>query len=176
MTGAKEWETKEIPSVICFSLTSHGEDQWGSDLSPDAIAMVHTKMELEPQSSFVGLDLLVHSFDGMHNLHFERRQQMGSIPGYTDKTAEHIFTAYLSRIFDYLSDAVDVLSNFKDTVLADIVVTVPTVGSRRTPQRICKNQVSDESVNLGLVLCGQECHVSGAYEYGFQQGALPSTP
>lgn len=42
----------KIPSVISYSPSSHvGEQQWGASLSPDAVTMVHTKLELDVQGN-----------------------------------------------------------------------------------------------------------------------------
>jgi hypothetical protein len=118
---------KKIPSVISFSRPSQRrEHQWGSDLSENAIAMVNTKMELEPQSVLSELDLIVHALEGMKNLNMERLKAVGPLPAYTTRSSEQIVTEYLTRVFNYLSEGIEVLRDYKDMVPTDIVVTVPT--------------------------------------------------
>src|SRR6187431_1148701 len=67
--GPRMGNHKKIPSVISFSpSTELDEQQWGIDLSDNAVAMVYTKMELESRSVLSELDLAVRALEGMKNL------------------------------------------------------------------------------------------------------------
>jgi hypothetical protein len=120
---------KKIPSVISFSQPTEAmEQQWGSDLSEDAVAMIHTKLELDVQNVAGELDLMIRALDGMKNFSFQYLRRAGVLPAYTDKSAEQVVTQYLSKVFEYLSRAIEKFSKvLRDQVPVDIVVTVPTV-------------------------------------------------
>jgi hypothetical protein len=165
----------KIPSVISFSLsTEHGEQQWGCDLSENAVAMVHTKLELDPQTVSFELDLLLESLDGMKNLDFEQLKRVGARPAYTTKSAEQIVTEYLSRVFNHLTEYVEDLRVYKDRVPVDIVVTIPTVC-----YLVGRNwnflQCSYSSKHAGLELHSEECDISGCHERWLQREVLSST-
>jgi hypothetical protein len=52
----------KVPSVISYSLkTDKNERQWGSDLSRNAIAMVHTKLQLDVDHTSSELDLILQA-------------------------------------------------------------------------------------------------------------------
>lgn len=118
-----------MPSVISYSeATEFAEQQWGARLSPDAIAMVHTKLELDYQDVPGELDLILESLDGMQNLNFELIKASGGEPSYTYKSAEQIVTDYLRKVFEYLLQSVIVMMEpLRNTMSTDIVVTIPTV-------------------------------------------------
>lgn len=124
----------KIPSVISYSpATNAREQQWGIDLSAEAVAMVYTKLELDLQSVDGELDLLLQAMDGMQDLHFDNIRKQGPLPAYTSKSAEKVVTDYLSRIFEHLSNALQIFpEELKDDLPVDIVVTVPTVGQSRS--------------------------------------------
>jgi len=104
------------------------EQQWGSDLSQGAIAMIHTKLQLDLQDVAGELDLMVHALRGMQDLNFEQLKLMGPLPAYTPKSAEDIVTEYLSRVFEHLLEAIEHFSKeLREQIPVDIVVTVPTV-------------------------------------------------
>ena len=71
--GSRMGNQDKVPSVISYSACSEAqEEQWGSDLSPDAIAMVNTKLELEVQDDKSDeLELILQALDGMHDLNFQ---------------------------------------------------------------------------------------------------------
>jgi len=127
--GLSMGNLKKVPSVISFSQpTDAMEQQWGSDLSEKAVAMIHTKLQLDVQDVAGELDLMVHALEGMKNLNFEHLKEDGVLPAYTGKSAEQIVTEYLSRVFGHLSDAIENFSEeFKAQFPVDIVITVPTV-------------------------------------------------
>lgn len=121
----------KVPSVISYSRASErGEQQWGSSLSADAVAMVHTKLELGIQNVLGELDMTLQILDGMNNLDFDTTfMGKGSqdLPPYSHKSPEEIVTDYLTRVFQWLEQEVEKF----DTVLrkhtsTDIVVTIPT--------------------------------------------------
>jgi len=63
---------ERVPSVISYSPPSHAqEQQWGADLSPNAVAMVHTKLALDIGDTSEELDLILDALDGMKNLQFQ---------------------------------------------------------------------------------------------------------
>lgn len=120
----------KIPSVISYSPAGPvGEQQWGYSLSREAVTMVHTKLELDVQENKSDeLDLLLQVLDGMKNLHFDHVIRSKGYPAYTWKVPEDIVTDYLTKVFEYLEQAV---SNFgpalKDQIPVDIVLTIPVV-------------------------------------------------
>jgi len=122
---------KKVPSVISFSRPTRAkEQQWGSDLSKDAVAMIHTKLQLDLQDVAGELDLIVHALKGMKDLNFGQLKLMGPLPAYTPKSAEDIVKAYLTKVFEYLSEAIEGFSKeLTAQIPVDIVVTVPTVRS-----------------------------------------------
>jgi molecular chaperone DnaK (HSP70) len=128
----------KVPSVISFSAPSRaGEQQWGSDLSADAIAMVHTKLELDLQEVQGELDLMLHALQGMKDLHFDELKKVGALPAYTDQTAEQIVTVYLSRVFEFVSETISDFSRaLLDRIPVVIVITVPTVSHSHPIQSI----------------------------------------
>jgi hypothetical protein len=122
----------KIPSVISYSpASSEEEQQWGASLSPEAIAMVHTKLELDVHDTSEELDSILQAMDGMHNLHFQNVKVTQGLPEYTWKGPEEIVEDYLTKVFDYLLEAVD---DFTDELRAeipvDIVITIPAVCHR----------------------------------------------
>lgn len=127
--GIGQNNTSKVPSVISYSEPSElGEQQWGARISADAIAMVHTKLELDFQPVIGELDLILESLDGMRNLDFTQIKETGGHPPYTYKSAEQIVTDYLTKIFEWLLQAVKKMTKtLRDTISTDIVVTIPTV-------------------------------------------------
>jgi hypothetical protein len=75
----------KIPSVISYSAPGvDDEQQFGYDISPNAITMVNTKLELEPQDERVDeLNLILQVLEGMRNLNFDHVKSIRSFPGYT---------------------------------------------------------------------------------------------
>lgn len=138
ITSVEVWNNamdnhKKVPSVKSYSHPSErGEEQWGSDLSPDAISMVHTKLELHQQNVSDELNLILQALEGMDDLKFDSLKQREVAPGYSDKSAEEIVTDFLVHVFQAFDDAraadlipQDLLSKFPTTIVA----TVPTVRS-----------------------------------------------
>lgn len=124
----------KVPSVITYSLpSSEREQQWGSDLSPEAVAMVHTKLELDVQNVADELDLIIESLEGMKNLHFDHIISSRGFPAYMQKSPEEIVTDYLTKVFQFLLGNVESFaSEWRCNLFTDIVATIPTV-------RLCEN-------------------------------------
>lgn len=120
----------KIPSVYSYSPASPaGEQQWGASLSPDAITMMNTKLELDVQDNKLDeLELILELLHGTKNLGFEHVKASRGYPAYTWKAPEEIVTDYLTQVFQCLDQAVP---NFSSTLRAqipvDIVITVPVV-------------------------------------------------
>lgn len=120
----------KIPSVISYSPTSSvGEQQWGCSLSPRAVTMVHTKLELDVQENKSDeLDLILQVLDGMKNLHFDNVVRSKGLPAYTWKVPEDIVTDYLTKVFEHLEQAVSHFgAELKAQIPVDIVLTIPVV-------------------------------------------------
>ena len=124
----------KIPSVISYSTASDAkEEQWGTDLSPDAVAMIHTKLELDVDDVSEELDFILQALEGMKNLHFQKFIRAGELPDYTDRSSEEIVTNYLEkvveRVWAYMlkSRTVEFSEKLLEQLSTDIVITVPTV-------------------------------------------------
>lgn len=119
----------KIPSVISYSLSSlKGEQQFGASLSPDAVTMVNTKLELEAQDKRLDeLDLIIQLLEGTDDLNFEHVKSAQGYPGYTWKSPEIIVTDYLTKVFEHFEKATDYLAEIRNHCPVDIMVTVPVV-------------------------------------------------
>lgn len=119
----------KIPSVISYSPSSHkGEQQVGASLSPDAVAMVNTKLELEAQDTRLDeLDLIIRTLEGTKNLNFEHVKHAQGYPGYTWKSPDDIVTDYLTKVFEHFERATAYLTEVKDNIPVNIIVTTPVV-------------------------------------------------
>lgn len=118
----------KVPSVISYSPNAHREQQFGASLSPDAVAMVNTKLELEVQDTRLDeLDLIIAVLAGTKNLDFEQVKHAQGNPGYTWKGPEDIITDYLTKVFEHFERATAYLAEIKSNVPVDIIVTVPVV-------------------------------------------------
>jgi hypothetical protein len=129
--GPKMGNHHQIPSVFSYSPASAaGEQQWGASLSPDAVTMVNTKLELDVQDSKLDeLELMLQVLDGTKNLSFENVKASKGFPEYPCKSPEDIVTDYLTQVFQCLNQAI---ADFGPDLIAqipvDIVITVPLVG------------------------------------------------
>ncbi|KAF2117305.1 hypothetical protein BDV96DRAFT_571885 [Lophiotrema nucula] len=125
--GGNMGNTVKIPSVISYTpcIAAHIE-QFGSDLSDDAITMVNTKLELDPQETRMEeLDLILQVLDGMKDLKFEYIKESHGYPSYTWKGPEEIITDYLSKVFKKFEMATEQINEIKVAVPVDIIITVP---------------------------------------------------
>lgn len=150
ITSLQNWTSKmnnrqKVPSVISYARTSEGEAQWGSDISKNAITMVNTKLELQPQETrFEELDLTFHALKNMGFLSFDHVQKSGPDPAYTSKEPRDIITDYLTRISECYRRAGKVGFLEKAiTTSVDVVVTVPVVC-----ETLCR--CSLEFANIGV--------------------------
>ena len=119
----------KIPSVISYSLcSSRQEQQWGTDLSPRAIAMVHTKLQLDVNEPSGELDLILQALDGMRNLDIQYIISSGGAVDYPREGPEEIVEDYLMRIFTCVLNAIARFTEaWRMTIPVDIVVTIPAV-------------------------------------------------
>ena len=124
----------KVPSVYSYTPKVGAEQNWGSSLGPNAIAMIHTKLELDVQSVSDELDFILKTLQGMKNLHFEegvvQADESGKI--YPDKSSEDVVTDYMEELFKYVMQEEflkkrEVRSVVLKKVSTDIVITVPTV-------------------------------------------------
>jgi hypothetical protein len=124
----------KVPSVISYSAPSlKGEQQWGSSLSEDAVAMVHTKLELELNDITKELDSTIQALNGMQNLRFQDLKSStseGRFLGYTHKGPEEIISDYLNKVLQYLRKDLSPFAELvSDALATDLVVTIPAVSS-----------------------------------------------
>jgi len=120
----------KIPSVISYSpSTDAGELQWGASISPNAVTMFNTKLELDVQDNKSDeLDLVLAVLDGVDDLNFEAVKASASAPEYPPKTPEQIVADYLTRVFEHLShEFEDIGSHLRRQLQVDVVVCVPVV-------------------------------------------------
>jgi hypothetical protein len=129
--GLQMLNEPKVPSVISYSPPSQKrEQQWGKSLSPNAVTMVHTKLELDVDEVRDELELILAALDGTKNLSFSplRDCENGGRPAYTHYSAEKIITDYLKHVFKYLDGIIDSFSpEVRAIIPTDIVITVPTV-------------------------------------------------
>ena len=125
---------EKIPSVMSYSPASNKlERQWGSSLSSNAVAMVHTKLALDIHDNSGELDLILEALDGMHDLEFQYIRACRGFPPYPSKRPEEIVEDYLTKVFDAFLEAMP--SRFdggfpkelRERLPVDIVVTIPAV-------------------------------------------------
>jgi hypothetical protein len=128
--GPQMGNHSKIPSVYSYSPAgSAGEQQWGSSLSPDAVTMVNTKMELDVQDNKLDeLELILQVLDGTRNLEFDAVKKSGGYPEYPGKNPEEIVTDYMTKVFQHLNQSFELFgSHLKAQLQVDIVITVPLV-------------------------------------------------
>jgi hypothetical protein len=131
--GQKMFNERKVPSVISY--TPGAEQQWGKDLSSNAIALIHTKLQLDVDSVSGELDFILQALDGMKNLNFGAMIAEGGLPSYTEKSPEQIVQHYLTKLFhgglaNLRRNRVEEFSqrSLSDTP-TDIVITHPSVCS-----------------------------------------------
>ncbi len=127
--GNKMDSADKIPSRISYSPCSAAdEEQFGADISPEGVAMVNTKLELDHQETKLEeLDLIIQVLEGMNDLNFEHVKAAKGYPGYTWKGPEDVVTDYLEKVFVAFENATEKISENKLTVPVDILITVPVV-------------------------------------------------
>ena len=120
----------KIPSVISYSkATDVGERQWGADLSEEAIAMIHTKLELPLSGTSDELDLVLKTLEGVQDLHFSHIKSAGPLPEYPSRKPEDIVSDYIFRVFEVVLDriATEFTPEFRNATPVDVVITMPAV-------------------------------------------------
>jgi molecular chaperone DnaK (HSP70) len=119
----------KIPSVISYSPNSNDEQQWGKSLSPESVAMINTKLELDAQDNKTDeLELILAVLEGMSNLNFQHVRASKGYPEYTWKSPEEIVTDFLSKIYQVVDREVNQFSTeLRAQLPVDIVITVPVV-------------------------------------------------
>jgi hypothetical protein len=134
--GTKMENDEKIPSVLSYSKPSAAkEEQFGANLSNDAVTMVNTKLDLDVQETKLAeLESLIAALEGMKNLQFSNVKKQGGRPGYSWKSAEDIVTDYLEKVFQAFSKFLDKLfrefsPKLKQEVPMDLVITVPVVSA-----------------------------------------------
>jgi len=129
---------EKIPSVISYSPASDKQGrQWGSNLSPNAVAMVHTKVASDIHDNSGELDLILEALDGMHDLKFQYIRAHQGFPPYPWKRPEEIVEDYFTKLFDAFLEAMTrrldggFPQELRDRLPVDIVVTSPAGWSYR---------------------------------------------
>ncbi|KAF2733043.1 hypothetical protein EJ04DRAFT_513478 [Polyplosphaeria fusca] len=136
MASPSENNHDKIPSIISYSNPSVlGEQQFGHSLSPDSVAMIHTKLELDKQSVLGELDLTLECLDGMKNLlfqHIKTERTLRGMPPYTHKKPEKIIEEYLTKVrvrsIEYMDRRFqhDRNGDVRERFETDLILTVPT--------------------------------------------------
>lgn len=130
----QEWTTKmnnyKVPSVYSYSIPKHGEAQWGSDISDDAISMVNVKLDLQPQDTRLAeLESALGVLQGTDNLSFANLCKIGANPAYPTKNPTEIITDYLTKICECVCSTIEPKDLKVTNTPVDLVVTVPVVSS-----------------------------------------------
>ncbi|KAH0556986.1 hypothetical protein GP486_005225 [Trichoglossum hirsutum] len=169
--GSNMGNHNKIPSVISYSPASAaGEQQWGASLSPDAVTMVNTKLELDVQANKLDeLELILQVLDGTRNMGFANVKESQGYPEYTWKGPEEIVTDYLTRVSKCFKQAVSYFgSHLKAKLPVDIVITVPVNWSYRAKNstfRAVKNAGFNEETfpNLNDIVMVSEPEAAAIY-------------
>ena len=157
--GPKMFNDPKVPSVVSY--TPGNEQQWGKDLSSDAIALIHTKLQLDIDSVSGELDFILQALDGMKNLNYNEMIADGGLPSYTEKSPEQIVQYYLTKFFHGGLDNLRAnnVEEFSQRTLndtpTDIVITHPTVRGNSTLS--CNFELTTV---LELVIQSKELNVS----------------
>jgi molecular chaperone DnaK (HSP70) len=143
---------QKIPSVYSYSPpTAANEQQFGYDLSPSAVAMVNTKLELDTQDTKLAeLESLIHALEGMKNLSYANVRRSDGNPGFSWKSSEEIVTDYLTKVFEAFSHYLErVFPKFSGTMKenypVDLVITVPVQWSYKA-----RNSTYRAVINAGF--------------------------
>ena len=118
----------KVPSVYSYALANKGEENWGTDISENAVTMVNTKLELEIRDKRLDeLELTLQLLERTGSLSFGHVRRSGACPEYTWKTPIEIVTDYMTNVCECVVRSLGLGNpvNTKNTI--DIVVTVPVV-------------------------------------------------
>lgn len=126
--GSKMGNQHKLPSVYSYVIATNGEEQWGTDISENAVTMVNTKLELEVQDKKLDeLELTLQVLEGTGNLAFEYVKKSGGHPAYTWKTPTEIVTDYLTKARERVWNALGLDHLVGTNNIVGIIVTVPVV-------------------------------------------------
>jgi hypothetical protein len=119
----------KVPSVISYSKSPYGEQQWGSDISADALCMVHTKLELGIDTTSNELDLLLKTMEGVNGLSFSHLKAVAPIPDFPTQLPQQIVADYIEKAFIAIINFIEkqYTAAFFQTTPVDIVMTMPAV-------------------------------------------------
>ncbi|PVH78397.1 hypothetical protein DL98DRAFT_590324 [Cadophora sp. DSE1049] len=125
--GTKMGNHEKIPSIYSYSPAPNGEEQWGVDVTEDAVTMVNTMMELHVQDDKIDeLELVLQVLNGTCNMDFENIKAQRGYPKYPVKSPNEVVTDFLSKVFQHLSNDLDHFgSHLRALMPVDIVITVP---------------------------------------------------
>jgi hypothetical protein len=125
---------RAIPSVISYSRPDNWSvQQFGSDLSSDAVPMINTRLQLDLGSTMIGgLEALICSLDGMKNLSYAYVKRSSGVPSFTWKSAEEILTDFMRKVYEAFMRYIDEMypGNAKAVLReqqVDIILTSPNV-------------------------------------------------
>jgi hypothetical protein len=159
----------KIPSVISYSITHSEikERQFGADLSPDAITMVNTKLELDVQETRLDeLNLIIQVLDGMKDLGFDHIKASKGMPEYTWKNPEAIVTDYLKKAFEPFLDATEYMAAIRALAPVDVVITVPVVSHLML-------STATDLTSIELVIPGEKLDFEGSAKCRLQPNKFP---
>jgi hypothetical protein len=130
----------KVPSVYSYSRPKHREEQWGSDISEDAITMVNVKLDLQPQDSKLDeLESALAILRGTDDLSFQNLKKIGLNPAYPTKTPTEIIADYLTKICECARKTIEPEDLTVTKTPLDLIVTVPVVS--RTAHHILQIDV-----------------------------------
>lgn len=132
--GAKMGNHEKIPSIYSYSPAPNREEQWGLDISEDAVTMVNTKMELHVQDDKIDeLELVLQVLNGTCNLDFDNIKSQRGTPKYPVKSPDEVVTDFLTKVFHHVSNDLDHFgSHLRSLMPVDLVITVPVVGAYKS--------------------------------------------
>jgi hypothetical protein len=156
--------TSKVPSAFSYTEAESGEAQWGNDMNASAVAMVHTKLELDVQDRKSDeLALILQNLDGMKDLSFSYVKECNGVPKYSPKKPDAIVTDYLQKIFRVVLQYIFDPKNFGleeddlQNMPVDIVFTVPVVSFEQRSYDRFKLTMSE------LVISRHEFYISCHY-------------
>jgi hypothetical protein len=120
----------KVPSVYSYTPRVGREQNWGSSLGPNAIAMIHTKLELDVSSVSDELDFILKALIGTKSLDFELGVKNAPAAGrnYPDQSPEEIVAEYMTKVFEHLlKEGIFEADALRSRIATDIVITIPTV-------------------------------------------------
>jgi hypothetical protein len=136
----------KVPSQIAYKESHEFNQQWGYDISPGALRLRWTKLELEKQDRVAELDHILRALNGMKDLNFHQIAMSRGLPDYPAKEPSGIISDYLSLVREHVieADIVPVLGMeyFQRTPI-DLVVTCPTVSTLSDEFRCLLRRVLD---------------------------------